>query len=1780
VGDVDRDGSLDVVAGFSADLSMGESPEPVRVYFNDGEGFFGPGDLLGDTPYSTLGLALGDMDGDGQLDVIESSQYDPTADVRPPLRVRLGVGDGSFGGAQAQPGSPVFGYDLTVADLNGDGALDVLSAGGNDLSVGNGDGTLAEGAPFAPGVDYVYALAVGDLDGDGAVDVVLSRYNQPNQIHMNTNSSGYAYRNAQNPLALVTDGPLATPIFIDWDSDGDADLFVGNDSGTFRYYRNDGTPQVASFVTATSPLSAVSVGGNADGTFFDWDGDGDEDFFAGAMKGGFNFYLNSGGSFAQDPLTDLPQLSAASAYNVSAPRFVDLDDDGDEDVVIGYDDGVTGYLAYYRNDFGVYTEVPSVENPFDGLTSGLLTHVRPALEDTDFDGDFDIFIGDESGIVRFLENTGQPTSPQFTDGVFNSLGMVKLTGGNSAPVLVDIDGDGDRDAFIGDGYGAVHFYEFLSTDTGVGPIVETTSALGLNQVAQLAPGYEVVVFSIGVAGDDVATLSHIELQIEGVSQPTVALSPTDLQAANLYVSNDDVLDAADVLIGSTMPVPGSLTVIGPANAEVISSTESFYIATVVIDTGATEGAAFRVGFQSNGFVTTANSVGTEILSNDGDRVEISTSDTGGPGGTYAVAEAWPAAGLNQVAQHAPGDEVPIFTIGIEGDGAAIFAQLDLEIGDLAGSPTGLLGTDLSAIYLYRSADAVWDAADSLIGDNAGLLTPGGTTSLTAFSPEVLSAQPTYYIATAEIDSFAFGGSAFRLGFPSGGFKTSAENVGTEVLANDADRIEILSVGPPPGPPNAMVFLPGPFEVADSLVVEFDRPVYGWGPESLVASGSQSGYIDGFHAGEGTSFVRFEEFDPAFPGETVFATLTTAVYSETGESLESGYVWSFTRPAGPGPAIFDVAVAGLTSMVADTRALPVGDVDGDGDLDVVAGNYDEPSVVFLNDGNGLHWDGLLADEIVPVQAMLLGDLNGDGYLDGFVGLDSQPHQVLENVLQDTSLAEPMLWDVAGELPNSGDTRGLALGDLDGDGLLDVVAANSNESNAIYFNAGDLVFDSPVGLGDAFDVTYDVAFADMDNDGDLDVMTAENGSANRLFDNDGSGLFTPEGTVVDLGAGVGEESAQTYAIRFADFDQDGDQDVLMANFNMPNTLFRSWENTWNSLGSATQETARLAIGDLDGDGYPDIVAGNYNDVNRFYLYDPVEPGGFLSDDVAPEVDNTWALSLGDLDGDGDLDIVTTATSDTNEPINRIFFNADMRLPPELVDVTPLPWTTSVPEDQGPSAEFSEPLLGAGELVVVGSQSGAMSGVVSGEGTEVRSVDLDESFFPGETVRFTILPHMESAENGQLLYSGGTFEYSVAAGPGPAIFDRNLLTIGSEVRDTEAIAVADINGDGKLDVVTGNVGSGNRVYLGLGTGAFQSTVGLLDADTETAPTRALVVADLSGDGFLDAVSVRDGQSAHFYEGDGQGGFSSETVLTGLVRDTRALAVGDVDGDGDIDLVEGNDSSPHRLIINDGQGSFEPEVDLSVSPRTTRALMLADLDLDGQLDLLEGNDVDPNRILWNSGIGDGLTYLFDYDEELGAAAGATRALAVGDLNEDGWPDVVVGRKDGQDAAYFGSDDPGNIVETPLGAATSPTSALVLGDLDGDGDLDVVRGLYGEISQRHLNDGAGSFDTGAEVDDVINNTTSLALGDLDGDGDLDVAEGIEAKRNRLHLNSDVVNATQLVFTTQPGSAQYKTPFTAPPRVTAQNLNGVTAASLTGLNVELTASSGALSNGTAAMTAG
>ena len=105
-----------------------------------------------------------------------------------------------------------------------------------------------------------------------------------------------------------------------------------------------------------------------------------------------------------------------------------------------------------------------------------------------------------------------------------------------------------------------------------------------------------------------------------------------------------------------------------------------------------------------------------------------------------------------------------------------------------------------------------------------------------------------------------------------------------MLANDVDRIEILSVGPMPGPPNTLMLFPSPHEVADSLLVKFDRPISGWGPESFVVSGGQSGYMTGSYDGEGTDLVKFSNDYLSFPGE---AGASESASGDAGEPSRGG-----------------------------------------------------------------------------------------------------------------------------------------------------------------------------------------------------------------------------------------------------------------------------------------------------------------------------------------------------------------------------------------------------------------------------------------------------------------------------------------------------------------------------------------------------------------------------------------------------------------------------------------------------------------------------------------------------------------------------------------------------------------------------------------------------------------------------------------------------------------------------------------------------------------------------
>lgn len=159
-----------------------------------------------------------------------------------------------------------------------------------------------------------------------------------------------------------------------------------------------------------------------------------------------------------DPRFIAPLTNPFGLTNVgsnAAPVFADLDDDGDLDAIVGDRDG---NLQFYENTGGATNPIftAPTENPF-GLTKVLL-NAAPTFVDIDNDGDLDAFVGDIFGDISFYENTGDAANPSFASSTANPFGLTKA-GYFSAPTFADIDGDGDLDAFVGEAYGNIFFAE-------------------------------------------------------------------------------------------------------------------------------------------------------------------------------------------------------------------------------------------------------------------------------------------------------------------------------------------------------------------------------------------------------------------------------------------------------------------------------------------------------------------------------------------------------------------------------------------------------------------------------------------------------------------------------------------------------------------------------------------------------------------------------------------------------------------------------------------------------------------------------------------------------------------------------------------------------------------------------------------------------------------------------------------------------------------------------------------------------------------------------------------------------------------------------------------------------------------------------------------------------------------------------------------------------------------------------------------------------------------------
>ncbi|MBP7704471.1 MAG: VCBS repeat-containing protein [Caulobacter sp.] len=935
--------------------------------------------------------------------------------------------------------------DVTFADADGDltGAVLTVSGlvSGDRVSLGaTGTITLVGGQVFydADGEGGAAAVAIGTAGG--GVDGTFV-------ITFNADATGAGVEAAIEALtfATVSDTPAATrQLVIDViDSEGHP-LYHPVDFATPVTVMTDFGDRAAPFrYLADFPWFGI---GNADGTVANWryQNGAWQQLITQAPFAGMDFGSNVVGTRGEIIRQFGNQVGAeeyiyglsdgtlvlrgqdngvwvnGSGYGITGidvgddatPTLVDLDGDGDLDLVVG---NQAGEIHYFRNEGTTqvpdFVEQTGAANPFDGITiaSG---GVRPALADMDRDGDLDLVAGAADGRVWYYVNVGDETSPSFQqvyDGDFSSGFDV---GTFASPFVLDVDGDGDMDLLVGRGDGTVAYYE-------------NTTPRGVTVTVNVTPQDDPIVHS-GTPCDVTATED--------------AASPLDLSAISLSEGDGETVTVTlTVDIGVLSGTSRDGVTVGGSGGATITLT----------GTAAAIDAFLNSPTNAVGYAAPADAQGDDYA-----QLTITADD--GHGVVQLGTVNIDVADVND----APVSTVTGGLTAAENTANAgpVLLGLDASVVDLEGNFDG--GTVTVGGLLAEDVVSVRDQGDDAgqvgFDSGAGEVSYGGVVIGVA-----TGGQGAPFVITFDADATAASIEAVIENL------TYANTSDTPTGSRDLSvRLQDGDGAPDPG----FVFVAGvaspvqtPFHYSGRPTLadidgdgDLDAVVGGGNGELRYLENTGSGFVEhtggdnpfsGLNAG-GYSSIAFADLDADgdLDAWTVSQGAGAARYLRNDGTATAP---SFVEATGP-----ENPFAGIDP--ASLRGTPVlADLDGDGDVDLISASNENYGIAYFENTGSAQAPlftarggaSFAAFDLSNVETIALGDIDSDGDLD-LVFARGNELSFFEN----TGTTTAPVWTAAGVLPGVGYFAATpALGDLNNDGRVDLLVGDFYPNLSYFWNS---------------------------------------------------------------------------------------------------------------------------------------------------------------------------------------------------------------------------------------------------------------------------------------------------------------------------------------------------------------------------------------------------------------------------------------------------------------------------------------------------------------------------------------------------------------------------------------------------------------------------------------------------------------------------------------------------------------------------------------------------------
>lgn len=832
-----------------------------------------------------------------------------------------------------------------------------------------------------------------------------------------------------------------------------------------------------------------------------------------------------------------------------------------------------------------------------------------------------------------------------------------------------------------------------------------------------------------------------------------------------------------------------------------------------------------------------------------------------------------------------------------------------------------------------------------------------------------------------------------------------------------------------------------------------------------------------------------------------------------------------------------------------NSIAIGDIDGDGKSDLVITNQTSNTVSILKNtsSGGTISFSVKTDYATGNQPFCatIGDIDGDGKPDLAIAINNNGGQGKFSVYKNISTIGTISFSPKVDFLTGANPQSLSISDLDGDGKPDVAVSNyTPNSVSVFLNTstiGTVSFASKVDFTTGVNpISLTIGDLNGDNKPDIAVTNFNStlGTISILKNTSTIGTisFAPK---ADFTIGL-----SPYGISLGDLDGDGKSDLAIANSanNTGPFVVSILRNTSTSgiisfapkvnliIGGLSRS---IAISDLDGDGKLDLATVSAS----VSLLKNNSTSGTIS--FASKVDfagsSPRGVSIGDIDGDGKPDIATANYSSGSTSIYRNHVNSTF-MTSSSTSAIYSGGTFNIPLTSNVASNFTW---------LAGNNTNTIGESITLQTTNNLSNTILNTSTYDQTVIYIVTP--TAVSNGCIgppqtvnvlvaLHPPTIISFTPISGPigtTVTITGTNFSTIPTDNIVFFGATQAIVSSSNSSSLIVSVPSGANYQYISVTNLSTHLTAYTNQPFIVTFPCADIIdtssfapkvdlalgiypsrfdIGDLDGDGKSDLAVPNFGLStvSVFRNLSTSGTISFAPKVDFITGEGPGdITIGDLDGDGKPDLAIVNVvSNSVSILINtssNGNISFAQKVDF-ISGGESKSISIGDLNDDGKPELVVGNNINGSgtfSIFKNISTNGIISYskIIDF-----AIFGVPNSISIGDLNGDGKPDISVNYSSGHIGAFKNTGSNGSFSFTPsINFATGSTSnSIQMGDLDGDGKPELATANDGgsiSILRNISSIGVITFDAKIDYEMAWNTQPfSISIGDLDGDGKPDLA--------------------------------------------------------------------------------